>query len=83
MAADQPFLVPVVIDDVPDSDPRVPDRFREVQWTKLPGGEAPPAFVALVAGLAVVAVSAFMLMHGKSGVSAHDFRRLAFSGTGR
>ena len=38
MAADQPFLVPVVVDDVPDADPRVPERFREVQWTKLPGG---------------------------------------------
>ena len=48
MAADQPFLVPVIIDDVPDSDPRVPERFREVQWTKLPSGEAPPAFVARV-----------------------------------
>jgi TolB-like protein len=48
MAADQPFLVPVVVDDVPDTDPRVPERFREVQWTKLPGGETPSAFVERV-----------------------------------
>jgi hypothetical protein len=39
------FLVPVVIDNTSDSRADVPDRFREVQWTRLPGGEAPPAFV--------------------------------------
>jgi TolB-like protein/Flp pilus assembly protein TadD len=39
------FLVPVVIDDTSDSQADVPDRFREVQWTHLPGGEASPAFV--------------------------------------
>lgn len=31
MATDRAFLVPVVIDGTPDSDDRVPDRFREVQ----------------------------------------------------
>ena len=45
MAADQPFLVPVVVDNVPDADPSVPERFREVQWTKLAQGDTPPAFV--------------------------------------
>src|ERR1700751_5382457 len=39
------FLVPVVIDDTSDSRADVPDRFRQVQWTRLPGGETPPAFV--------------------------------------
>jgi TolB-like protein/Tfp pilus assembly protein PilF len=39
------FLVPVVIDDTSDSRADVPDRFREVQWTRLPGGETSPAFV--------------------------------------
>ena len=42
------FLVPVVIDDTSDSRADVPDRFREVQWTRLPAGETPPAFVARV-----------------------------------
>jgi tetratricopeptide (TPR) repeat protein len=51
MARDQPFLLPVVVDDVGDDDDRVPDRFREVQWTRLPAGEAPPEFVERVAGL--------------------------------
>jgi len=30
MAADKPFLVPVVIGDTPDDDERVPERFREL-----------------------------------------------------
>jgi len=45
IAADQPFLVPVVIDDTREDDERVPERFRELQWTRLPGGETPPDFV--------------------------------------
>ncbi len=45
MASDRAFLVPVVIDDTPDSDDRVPDRFRELQWMRLPDGETPPEFV--------------------------------------
>ncbi|MGO9933705.1 MAG: TIR domain-containing protein [Steroidobacteraceae bacterium] len=46
MADDKPFLVPIVIDGTDDSAARVPDKFREVQWTSLPGAETPPAFVA-------------------------------------
>src|SRR5271169_203672 len=48
MDADLAFLLPVVIDDTRDDDERVPERFREVQWTRLPGGETPPAFVERV-----------------------------------
>jgi TolB-like protein len=39
------FLVPVVIDDTSDAHADVPDRFRGVQWTRLPDGQTPPAFV--------------------------------------
>jgi len=46
--ANKAFLVPVVIDDIRDDDENVPDRFREVQWTRLPGGDTPPAFVERV-----------------------------------
>lgn len=45
MAADKAFLVPVVIDAIRDADARVPDRFREVQWTRLNGSETSPAFL--------------------------------------
>src|SRR5579863_4234207 len=48
ISADQAFLLPVVIDDTGDGDERVPDRFREVQWTRLPGGITPAAFVERV-----------------------------------
>jgi TIR domain len=46
MSHDRPFLVPVVVDQTAEDDERVPDKFREVQWTRLPGGETPPAFSA-------------------------------------
>ncbi len=51
IAADRAFLLPVVIDETTDVAARVPDRFREVQWTRLPGGETPPAFTERVARL--------------------------------
>jgi TolB-like protein/tetratricopeptide (TPR) repeat protein len=51
IAATEPFLLPVVIDDTPQSDERIPDRFRELQWSHLPDGETPPAFVQRVARL--------------------------------
>lgn len=40
-----PFILPVAIDPVNESDALVPERFRSVQWTKLPGGEPTPEFV--------------------------------------
>jgi TolB-like protein/Flp pilus assembly protein TadD len=49
IAPDQPFLLPVVIDGtLPETDERIPDRFRELQWTSLPDGETPPEFVERV-----------------------------------
>ena len=51
MADDTAFLLPVVIDATRDADARVPEKFRELQWTRLPGGETPPAFVARVRAL--------------------------------
>jgi TolB-like protein/Tfp pilus assembly protein PilF len=45
MSERAPFVVPAVIDDTSDSRADVPDRFREVQWTRLPGGETSAAFV--------------------------------------
>jgi TolB-like protein/tetratricopeptide (TPR) repeat protein len=48
MSEGKAFLVPVVIDDTKDSRADVPDRFRELQWTRLPGGETSPTFVERV-----------------------------------
>src|ERR1700733_4389068 len=51
MADDQAFLLPVLIDDMRETAARVPDRFRERQWSRLPGGTTPPAFVEQTARL--------------------------------
>lgn len=51
MADDQPFLLPVLIDDTLEPAARVPDRFRERQWTRVPGGEGAADFVERVTQL--------------------------------
>jgi len=38
------FLLPVLIDATRDAEADVPGEFRAVQWTRLTGGETPPAF---------------------------------------
>jgi TolB-like protein/Tfp pilus assembly protein PilF len=48
ITATKAFLLPVAIDDTPGDDEQVPDRFRELQWTRLPDGETPPEFVSSV-----------------------------------
>jgi TolB-like protein/Tfp pilus assembly protein PilF len=48
MAEDVAFVLPVVVDDTPDATARVPDRFREVQWSRLLDGETSPTFVERV-----------------------------------
>ena len=52
MANDQPFIVPVVIDGTDEALARVPDRFRERQWTRLPGGVGAAEFAVRLLGLA-------------------------------
>ena len=51
MVAEKAFLLPVVIDATAEAEALVPDRFREVQWTSLPGGVATQPFVNRVASL--------------------------------
>ena len=48
MADDQAFLLPVVIDATPEASARVPDRFRERQWSRLHEGEVSPEFIQRV-----------------------------------
>jgi len=45
MAEGIAFLLPVVVDDTSDSEALVPEKFREVQWTRLPLGANADAFV--------------------------------------
>jgi TolB-like protein len=51
MAHDKTFLLPVVVDNTPNASARVPDKFREVQWTRLPKGADATAFAARTARL--------------------------------
>jgi TolB-like protein/thioredoxin-like negative regulator of GroEL len=51
MAAERPFLIPVIIDEAMEADARVPDKFREIQWIRLKDGEATPEFAARIRGL--------------------------------
>jgi TolB-like protein len=43
-----PFIVPVVVDDTPDSAAAVPAEFRRVQWTRMPGALPSQDFVGRV-----------------------------------
>jgi TolB-like protein/tetratricopeptide (TPR) repeat protein len=45
MAPDKTFLLPIVIDNTPRTDERIPDRFRELQWSPVPDGQVPAAFI--------------------------------------
>ena len=48
LADDHPFLFPVVIDDTSDAAARVPDKFREVQWTRLNVKDTPDSLARRV-----------------------------------
>jgi TolB-like protein len=56
------FLVPVVVDDTGDDDENVPERFRELQWTRLAGGQTPPEFVRRIGQLLSGEASAAPMM---------------------
>jgi hypothetical protein len=47
MADDRTFLLPVVIDGTTEAGARVPPKFLDVQWMRLPGGRPTPALKAL------------------------------------
>ena len=45
IARSRVFVVPVCLDATTEVAADVPESFQRVQWTRLPGGETPPAFV--------------------------------------
>jgi TolB-like protein/Flp pilus assembly protein TadD len=51
MAEKKTFLVPVVIDGTHQRDASVPEKFRHVQWSRLPDGHPAPDFIARIAAL--------------------------------
>jgi len=66
MADDQAFLLPVVIDATIDVNARVPEKFREVQWTHLPGGEAAAGFAERVQRLLAGGAGSVPAVHAVS-----------------
>ncbi len=51
MADDQPFFVPVILDNTPEPFARVPEKFRERQWTRLTDDASTTSFAERVAKL--------------------------------
>ncbi len=51
LADDHAFLFPVVIDETPEATARVPDKFREVQWTRLNVKDTPETLARRVGKL--------------------------------
>ena len=51
LAEDHPFLFPVVLGDITDATGRVPEKFKEVQWTRLRIDETPQELAGRVARL--------------------------------
>jgi hypothetical protein len=45
MARNRPFIVPVALDQAAESAADLPESFQRAQWTRLPGGNTPAAFV--------------------------------------
>jgi TolB-like protein/Tfp pilus assembly protein PilF len=48
ISATRAFLLPVVIDDTREDDEEVPEKIRDIHWTRLPEGETPAAFAERV-----------------------------------
>jgi len=51
MTRSKAFIVPVCIDDTTEAEADVPESFRAVQWTRLPGGAVSQAFRERIAAL--------------------------------
>jgi len=46
------FILPVCIDDTPEAEALVPEKFRSLHISRLPGGEPSPEFVRRLRELA-------------------------------
>jgi len=77
MSADVPFLVPVSIDDTPEWSPRVPERFREVHWMRLPAGDVSPDLAPRIAALLAALDATPEPQPMTRGVAGAEFKRVA------
>ncbi len=63
------FILPIVIDETSEPAALVPDRFRKMQWTRLPGGDVTPEVLARL----------LKLWSHRTGTLAHQTARAAES----
>ena len=64
------FVVPVTVDETSERKAAVPEKFRELQWTRLPAGETTPAFIDRIRRL----LSPDVRVTTRSGESSGDLR---------
>jgi TolB-like protein/tetratricopeptide (TPR) repeat protein len=64
MARSRVFVVPVCLDATTEAAADVPESFRRVQWTRLPGGDTPPAFVERIRRLLLPELSPVSTVSG-------------------
>ncbi len=69
IARNRPFIIPVCLDATPNAGTDVPESFHRVQWTRLPGGETPTAFVERVSQLLSPVERSFLAMSSSTSCS--------------
>ncbi len=78
IARNRAFILPVCVDATPETSADTPESFQRVQWTRLPGGETPPAFVERVQRLLSGETSTTARARAASGGPAIGRRAPAF-----
>jgi TolB-like protein len=74
MARSRVFVVPVCLDATTELAADVPESFRRVQWTRLPGGETPAVFVERIKRLLSPALSPLSAVSGAAPATSEPVR---------
>jgi TolB-like protein/tetratricopeptide (TPR) repeat protein len=72
ISRNRPFIIPVCLDATPNAGADVPESFQRVQWSRLPGGAAPTAFVERVSQLLSPGEGAPISQAAPAGFAAHQ-----------
>jgi TolB-like protein len=74
IARNRAFIVPVCVDATPESSADIPESFQRVQWTRLPGGETPAAFVERIKRLLSPELSPMSAVSGAASAIGEPMR---------
>lgn len=75
IARNRAFIVPVCVDATPETSTDTPESFQRVQWTRLPAGDAGPAFVERIQQL--LSAESFAPSFGSAGSAQSAHRQSA------